>query len=584
MRDNLVDVLVRHAVETPDRTAAVFIHEGEGRQRYERSVTYAELDRAARSLAVWLRERCASGERALLLYPAGLEFVKGLLGCLYAGVVPVPAPMPNARRPHLKGATGIALDADPCMVLTESGHLASVADWAGQQGLNRMLCIATDTVGGRHDQWCRPVISREPFALLRYSWGSDAEPQGVMIGHDNLVHALESHRRTLGLTPESRLVTWLPVQRGTWLVGTLLTSLFLGSTAVLISTESFMHHPYLWLDAISRWRAEVSMAPHFAYDLCAEEVTPEQAATLDLSGWRHACTLVTPTAADTLERFGERFAASGFQPSAWRVFYRSPGTSGAAVVSTPGKELPITKADRRALETNVLAKGTGTDSPQLIGLGTASGTDVRIVDPHGLRVMPDGHIGEVWLRGRGLGRGYWNKQDSTVRTFRAVTADGEGGFLRTGDLGAIQDGELYISGRLEDVLVLQGRHLYPQHLEEFIEHLDNGFSGLTGRVFAVPVPGREAVVVQEWEPAASPSESPSELAVTIRDAVAGSHGIALGGLVLVPPGGLPRADNRSASRALTRELFVNDALEALYEDLRPELLHRYRPAGAPVPR
>ncbi|MEV5880104.1 AMP-binding protein [Streptomyces sp. NPDC052101] len=577
MRDNMVDVVMGHASRSPGRTAAVFVHDDDGDRAHETSITYGELDRAARARAAWLRERCSSGDRALLLYPSGLEFIRSLLGCLYAGVVPVPAPMPDGRPHHLKEATGIALDVDPRMVLTQSSHLGTVADWAGQQGLDRILCTATDTVTGSPDQWCRPLISREPFALLRNSWGAGAEPYGVMIGHDNLVHALDSHSRALGLTPDSVFANWLPIQRGTGLVESLLTALYAGTTAVLMSPETFLREPFLWLRTMSRWRAEVGIAPGFAYDLCAAEVTLEQAAALDLSGWRHACTLDTPAGAGTRTRFEERFASSGFRPSAWRAGYGSAGTTGLVAVSAPGTTASIMKADRRALEADVLTRGTDADAPRLVGLGSPAGVDVRVVDPHTFRVVPDGRIGEIWLRGRSLGRGFWNKQDATVATFRAVTADGQGGFLRTGDLGAVLDGEIFMSGRLEDVLVLQGRRLYPQHLEHFIESLDKGLSGLAGSVFTVAVPGQEVVAVHECEPAASSMENLSDLAVTIREAIAGSHGIAMGGLVLVRPGDVPRTDTGGVSRARVRELFIHDALEPLYEDLHPDLRRTFRP-------
>ncbi|MGW1917073.1 AMP-binding protein [Streptomyces sp. NPDC002076] len=583
MPTNIVDVVTSRADDFPHHPAVIFVDEEDGRQPRETTLSYAELDRAARARAVWLRERCTSGERVLLLYPAGLEFVKSLLGCLYAGVVPVPAPMPDGRRHHLTRATGIALDADPRIALTDSAHLATVAAWVDQQGLDRMLCSATDiAAAGPPEEWRPPLISREPFALLQYTWGPAATPHGVMIGHDNLLHALDGHRRALRLDSAAVFANWLPVEQGTGLVGMLLTPLYLGATTVMTSFGAFLRSPEIWLRMISRWGAEASVAPAFGFALCAAEVTTQQAVELDLSAWRHAFVSGSPVDVAALDRFSERFAVSGFRRSALRTGYHSPGTSGCATLSPTGRAPSVhTARPSRVLFVNGLPRAADATLPQFVSRGAPIGIDVRVVDPQTLAVVPDGHVGEIWLRGKSLGRGYWNKQDATVRTFRAVTADGEGGFLRTGDLGVLRDGELYVSGRLEDTVFHEGGYLYLDHVLKLIEPLDDGLCVLAGSVFTVAAPGQEVVVLCEYDVTAS-ARSPQDLVSEIRRAVAGSCGVSLGGVVFVQPGGVPRTETGRVSRRLTRELFMNDALVCVYEDLRPELRRRYRPHAAPV--
>ncbi|MFF1478067.1 AMP-binding protein [Streptomyces sp. NPDC058301] len=578
MQGSIVDVVAHHATDFPDRPAVVFVHEDDGSQPLETLLTYAELDRAARARAVWLRSRCGSGERVLLLYPPGLEFVKSLLGCLYAGMVPVPAPVPDDRRHHLQRATGIALDCDPRIALTESARLPTVAAWADQQGLGRMLCSATDiATAGSPDEWRRPLISREPFALLQYHWGVAAEPHGVMIGHDNLLHGLDNCRRGLRKQPDT-VANWLPVEQGTGVVALLLAPLYLGATTVMTSSGAFLRSPRIWPRMISRWGAEASAAPDFGYALCAVEVGPEEAAELDLSAWQHAFVTGAPADTDILTRFTERFAASGFRPSALRGAYHPPGTSVCATVSSLYRTSGVLGTDAGpALRNDKMADGTHSGLPWLVNRGTPVDLDVRVVDPETLAVVPDGHVGEIWLRGKSLGRGFWNKQDATVRTFRAVTADGEGGFLRTGDFGAVLNGEIHVSGQLEDIVIHEGNYLHMKRLLELIEPLSDGFRGLAGSVFTVAGSGQEVVVLHEYDPVRAADYNLTELATAIRRISAGACGISLGGLVLVRPGGLPRTQTGGVSRRLAHELFVNDALLSLYEDLGPELLRRYRP-------
>ncbi|GAA0339964.1 fatty acyl-AMP ligase [Streptomyces blastmyceticus] len=578
MRGNVVEIIAGHARDLPERTA-VAVAGCDGRAPDDASLTFAELDRAARGRAVWLRQRCTTGARILLLYPTGLEFVKSLLGCMYAGMVPVPAPLPVGRRHHLAQATGIALDADAQVALTDSAHLGAVAAWADQQGLARMLCAATDVVaGGPPDSWVPPLISREPFALLQYTWGAASEPKGVMIGHDNLLHGLDALGRNLGLGPDSVFAGRLLKHSGPALVGLVLGPLVLGATAVLMPSVACTDDPYPWLRLMSRWRADVGAAPGFAYDLAARRVTAEQAAELDLSGWRHAFTAGTTVSAEGMAAFTERFAAAGFRPAAWRVGYCPPETSGSPVTSPPQAPPTVLHADAPALENDVLTPqapdGTG---PRLISRGTPLETDVRVVCPDTGRVLPEGRIGEIWLRGRSVGRGYWDKQDETVRTFRAVTEDGDGGYLRTGDIGGLFDGELYVTGRLNDVLVVQGRRLYAPHLEQRIATLDEGFSGLRGSVFTVGAADGEVVVVQEYGAGTAAPADLERLAATVRGALAASHGVHVGGIVFGRPGQVPRSFDGKPLRAFTRELFVADALDPLYEDLHSGLRRRYRP-------
>ncbi|GAB3975670.1 fatty acyl-AMP ligase [Plantactinospora veratri] len=582
----LVERVARHADQDPDREAVVLLRWDEREERSE-SLSYGELDRAARELAGRLRDRCRPGDRALLLYPTGIEFVKSILGCMYAGVVPVPAPLPDGDKHHLMRATGIALDSDPRIVLTDSGSLVTVSDWMSQDGLDRLLCTATDLAGpAAPGAWDGPThIGSGALALLRYTTGSMSDPKGVMISHENLAHNFEMLRDAFSLTPWDRSLGWLPLHDGAGLLEMLLEPLYRGATAVLMSADDFFADPVRWLKAIDKYDVRISSAPGFAYRMCARRVTDEQVRGVDLGRWEHACVGgADPIEPEPLIEFADRFASAGFRREAVRVGYHITESTLFVSGTRPGHPLAVERFDPSRLEQNILlpAATDAAAARSLVSSGTVNGLDVRIVDPDTAAVLPDGRLGEIWIRGRSVARGYWRREVESDRTFEATTADGEGGYLRTGDLGVWAGAELYVLGRMREMLVIGGRSLYPHDMEKAVRTSDTRFADLTGTVFAVPSPRQEIVVLHEVQAEPADPATLSSLARGVKDWLSRCFGVRVANVAFLHPGKVRKSPGGKVQRALMRELFMADALDPVYEDLDIETRRRYRAVGRPL--
>ncbi|MEV4015108.1 fatty acyl-AMP ligase [Nonomuraea angiospora] len=557
--------LERHAERFPDRRALVFCH-----SRGEEDVhTYRSLHLAARSAGAWLAARVRPGERVLLSYPSGPDFVTAFLGCLYAGAVAVPAPVPDAYRQHHDRITAVCRDAAPALILTDADRLAAVSDWAEQSGLGVEV-----TTAGRAEPGEPAGVTPDAPAFLQYTSGSTSDAKGVVVGHGNLVDNIRVGRRLLALDEGARFCSWLPVYHDMGLVAMILLPLHLGGTAVLMSPTDFLRRPWVWLELIGRHGAEVSAAPNFAYDLCARRITDQQLRDLDLSGWRHACNGAEPVDAGTLARFADRFAAAGFKPESLTAGYGMAEATLFISGTAPGHAPVVTKVDADALERHDLRPDPA--GRPLVSCGRPEALDVRIVDPDTGEELPEGRVGEIWVRGAGIALGYWRKDEETRRCFGAKTGAGEGGFLRTGDLGARRDGELYITGRIKDMVIINGRNLYPHDVERALAGLSPATENLPACVFSVPAPQEELVVVQEIRSRAVPANALGGLAGEIRSALGRRLGVAVANVSFVRPGAIRKTTSGKIQRAATRRLFVTGRLDARHEDLSAGVIERYR--------
>ncbi|AQZ67815.1 Non-ribosomal peptide synthase [[Actinomadura] parvosata subsp. kistnae] len=558
-----------HAARVPGRVALVF-RDGRGE---EESHTYRELWSAARSAGAWLAERVRPGERVLLSYPSGAEFVTAFLGCLYAGAVAVPAPVPDAYRQHHDRITAVCGDAAPSLILTDEAHLDAVTGWVREAGLGVEVTVACRAEPGEP-----APVTPESLAFLQYTSGSTSEAKGVMVGHGNLVDNILVGRRLLDLDEGARFCSWLPVYHDMGLVAMILLPLHLGGTAVLMSPTTFLRRPWTWLEAIAEHGAEVSAAPDFAYDLCARRVTDEQIRGLDLSGWRHACNGAEPVDAGTLARFADRFAAAGLKPESLTAGYGMAEATLFISGTAPGHAPVVTKVGAAALEHDVLEPDPA--GRPLVSCGRPRALDVRIVDPATGAELPEGRVGEIWVRGDGVARGYWRREAETRRCFGATTAAGEPGFLRTGDLGARLDGELYVTGRIKDMMIVHGRNLYPHDVERALTGLSPATEGLPSCVFSVAAPREELVVVQEVRSRAVPGQALSVLAGEIRSALGRRLGVSVANVCFVRPGGIRRTTSGKIRRPAMKKLFVAGLLGATHEDLSPGVISHYRTPGA----
>ncbi|MFP2927562.1 condensation domain-containing protein [Pyxidicoccus sp. 3LG] len=566
----LVELSRRRSEAQGDQRAYTFLVDGEGEEAH---LTYAELDRRARAIGGFLQARGARGERVLLLYPPGLDYVAAFVGCLYAGAVAVPAYPPDPMRvartlPRLEA---VIQDARARFALT-TGFIQSVAESLGEQSaaLAGLTWIATDAVeDGEADGWKDPGATRGSLAFLQYTSGSTGTPRGVMLSHGNLLHNSLAIHRCFEHTEDSRGVIWLPPYHDMGLIGGVLQPLCGGFPVVLMSPLDFLKRPVRWLEAISRYKATTSGGPNFAFDLCVRKTTPEQRAALDLSSWDVAFNGAEPVRAETLERFAQAFAVSGFRKQA---FYPCYGLAEATLIASGGRK--TTPPVERAFVAEALQQGRAEDSEagadgarMLVGCGQhVLDQELLVVDPETRVPARGGHLGEIWVRGESVASSYWERAEESEATFRAHRADtGEGPYLRTGDLGFLAGGELFVAGRIKDLIILRGRNHYPQDLELTAEGSHPAMRPGCSAAFSVDADGEERLVVV-MEVDRKLLAEPSEAIDALRRAIASAHEVAVGTVVLIPAGGLPKTSSGKVQRRACRAMYLAGELEVLAED------------------
>ncbi|MEU6557721.1 fatty acyl-AMP ligase [Streptomyces sp. NPDC046915] len=747
-----------------DADAQVFLSDPGG----ARHLTYAELDRRARALAVRLREHGAQGQPVLLLYPQGAEFLVGFAGCLYAGAVAVPAPLPGDRGERLQRVSGILKDTGARLVLTDAEHAADTSLWLAVSGRGETVCLATDLDEADPAAWRAPRTGPDDLAFLQYTSGSTSRPRGVMVTHRNLLANQEALQHLLGTSAADRFTSWLPHYHDMGLIAHVLHPLWLGTFCVQLPSVSFIKRPISWLRSIGEYGLTVGGGPNFCYDLCTRRVTDAQLAELDLTSWRLALCGAEPVRAATLDAFARRFAPAGLRAES---LYPGYGLAEATLVVSggePGVAARRLTVDAAALEQDELrAPRPGAATRTLVGNGRAPDFDVRIVDPVAGRELPAGRVGEIWLRGESTAQGYWRQPLESARTFHAtlsragldgvpdgspaesgagggtprvafdarsavrptalhaadaasgathpdgtasegpggeggttgaasdarpatapavrtavspastdgaagdasaapgaeaadaasgaarpdgaphdapatpriphpvfgaaggvgrcpvlgvtgtmpghaaahrpapsavppatatatataaapppataVTAlpEAPGGFLRTGDLGAFQDGELYITGRLKEVIILNGRNIYPQDVEWAIRDLSPALGAGHGAVFTVDADREQLVVVHEVRAPRADTERLRALARRIQSLVGQNFDVPAANITLLRPGTLRRTTSGKIQRTLMRRLFLHGQLSPLYEVLDPAVRALIQPATVP---
>jgi acyl-CoA synthetase (AMP-forming)/AMP-acid ligase II len=556
----MAELLQTRADLTPDALAFCFLIDGEEEGP---RLSYGELDRSARAVAAALRDVAGPGDRALLLYAPGLEFISAFFGCQYAGVVPVPSypPRPDRLFQSWQALAAIAADCRPQVVLTGGVVAPFVTGSIAQTpALAEVRCIVTDDLD-RGRLWREPTAAPDTLALLQYTSGTTRAPRGVMVTHRNLMHngrmiweAFE-HYRHVGVGVGVG-VCWLPPYHDMGLIGGILQVVFHGAWCMFMSPIAFLQDPSRWLRAISKYRAITSGGPNFAYDLCVRRTSPEERASLDLRSWAVAPVGSEPVSHRTLQEFATAFESCGFRPD---TFYPCYGLAEATLLVAGGsREEPpaVRRVSATALELGraLFSGPEGQDAKTLIGCGDARlGQELRIVDPESRVQRPDGHVGEIWVSGPSVAKGYWNRPNETEQTFRARLAEtGEGPFLRTGDLGFVADGELFVTGRIKEVIIIRGRNHYPQDIEETVQSVHPALRRGCGAAFEAERDGRPGlVVVQEVERRARGLDVGALLA-DVRQAVAEKHELQVHDLLLLEPGSIPKTSSGKVRRHACR--------------------------------
>ncbi len=539
----LVHILRDRALQNPDGTAYVFLADGEDD---ERRLSYRQLYAAATDVAGALADRHGRGERALLLFAPGLDYITAFFGCLLAGVVAVPAYPPQDAR-SLGRLDAIVADAGARIALTTKdllpitrsaldAPLAWVATDALEPGAGQAGAAAGS--GG-----AAVTTTSEDLAFLQYTSGSTRLPRGVMLTHANLMHNLEAIYHSFAGTPHDVMVSWLPPYHDMGLIGAILEPLYGGFPGVLMSPLHFLQKPYRWLKAISVHRGTISPSPNFGYELCLRKIDDEQRASLDLSTWRAAVNGAEPVRVETVERFTERFAPAGFGPGTFRPSY---GLAEATLLVTadpvgePGRRFPVEGVTR-------------------IACGTARGDQsVVVVDTATLAPAKAGQVGEIWVSGPSVSAGYWGRPTESAALFGATLPDGRGPYLRTGDLGALDDeGALAVTGRLKDLLVLRGRNVYPHDVESAAEGSHPALRPGCGAAFTVPVDGEERLVLVSEVTDGADTEA---VTLAVRRAVREECDADLHELVLIPARTVPKTSSGKIQRRATREAYLSGAL------------------------
>ncbi|HVS00840.1 MAG TPA: amino acid adenylation domain-containing protein, partial [Thermoanaerobaculia bacterium] len=554
----LRDVLRARAAEHAERRVYTFLSDS-GVE--EACLTYAGLEARARAIAARLRDlEVAPGERALLLFPPGLDFIAAFFGCLYAGAVAVPAYPPRSPR-TLPRLGSIVRDARPAAVLTLSGLRPKLqALTAALPELQAARWLDADEEAEVAGGWEPPAIAGDAPAFLQYTSGSTSAPKGVVVTHANLLHNGEMIRQAFGQSEESVIVGWLPLYHDMGLIGNVLQPLYCGARCVLMSPMAFLQRPRLWLEAVGRYGATTSGGPNFAYELCVRKVGPEEREGLDLSSWRLAFNGAEPVRAETMERFAAAFAPCGFRREA---FYPCYGLAEATLLvtgGTPGAPFVEASFEAAALERHEVEETAGSGARSLVASGRPwSGQRVAVADPETGAELPPGRVGEIWVQGPSVARGYWGNPEQTARTFAARLASGEGPFLRTGDLGFMRDTGLFVTGRLKDLIILRGRNHYPQDLELAAERAHPALRPGCGAAFSVDVDGEESlVVVHEVE--RHPGADLDEIAGAVRRAVAEEHEVQVRDVVLLRAGTLPKTSSGKVQRHACRSSYLNGGL------------------------
>ena len=546
---NMIHLLRRRVQEHGEKTVYTYLQDGESQ---ECRLTYCELERRALAIAAELQSYFSSGERVLLIFPPGTEFPTAFYGCLCAGMIAVPTYPPYSNQ-FLANLKAIVSDAGPTVALTTTFIMEKYKRQIDQTpGLKTLTWIPIDTIADdRADVWQEPPIGADSLAVLQYTSGSTGSPKGVMVSHGNLLHNSSVIQTVFEHSPNNRGVIWLPPHHDMGLVGGILGTVYAGMDTILMSPVHFIQKPIRWLAAISHHKATTSGGPNFAYDLCVRKITSDQKAELDLSSWEVAFNGAEPVRAETLQRFTVAFESCGFHRKAFLPCY---GLSEATLMAAGHKKNAkptFLQADAHALKTGgvVLPATGGKHEFNLVGNGeTPQDHEIVIADPENKTLCKSGTVGEIWMAGPSVAQGYWNQPAESERSFRARLGDrNEGAFMRTGDLGFIHAGQLFVTGRLKDLIIIRGLNYYPQDIERTVERSHEALRPNGGAAFAVEVGDQERLVVaHEIERPYIKNLDAETVIGAIRQNVSREHGVQAYAVVLLKTSSLPQNDQRKS--------------------------------------
>ena len=569
---NLVEILRWRAVHQADKIAYTFLVDGESQEQH---ITYSELDIKAKIIGGYLQQLGSSGQRVLLVYPSGLDYICSFFGGLYANSINVPAYPPGhhaVQDRYLQRLCAIAQDARPMVAFTTSRIAEGLRPILPQlRELQSLKWVVTDEISNNYaNKWWD--AGREPadIAFLQYTSGSTSTPKGVMVSHANLIYNSEMYKTGFGLNQSTIIVNWMPLFHDFGLIGNILQALYLGVPCIFMEPAAFMQKPLRWLQAISNYRGTISAAPNFAYELCIRKISAAQRQTLDLSCWEAALNAAEPVRVSTIDRFAAAFAPCGFRRESTVPAY---GLAEATVMVSGGVKI-YPETTLSILGTELAEHGRVVpissdhpDAKRVVGCGhTVLEQRIVITNPQTGTVCPEDAIGEIWVSGAHVAKGYWERPDESTQTFQAYLADsGDGPFLRTGDLGFLKDGNVYITGRQKDLIIIRGTNYFPQDIEQTVERAHPASRPGNGAAFAIEVGGEERLgVVQEIERGFQGSDVIfREIIGSIRQAISEEYNLDVYAVALLQTGSICKTTSGKVQRRACRAAFVQDELAAV---------------------
>jgi len=563
---NLVELLQFRSAQKKGKKLYTFLVDGEEEEAH---LSYSEFENQVKKIAAYLQQAKAKGERALLLYPPGLDYIVAFFACLYSGVIAVPAypPDPSRLMRTLPRLLAIIKDSEAKWVLTLSS-IQEMAPFLFQEApeLEKLNWLSTDQPQNETSKnWQEYQPDSKDIAFLQYTSGSTGSPKGVMLTHRNLLHNMQMIHYAFGLEGHGEYAagaSWLPPYHDMGLIGGIIAPLYAGGYTVLISPLHFLQRPLRWLKMVSKYKVTTSGGPNFAYDLCVRKVNEEDKKTLDLSNWTLAFSGAEPIHHETVKRFTEAFWDCGFREEA---FYPCYGLAEATLIVSGSKRfapLVYERFSSKALGEHQIKKSSEFAST-LVSCGRNLPTqEIKIVNPENFVECPPDQVGEVWVRGESVAQGYWNKPKESQDSFQAHTSKGEGPFLRTGDFGFLENGNLYVTGRLKDLVIIRGINHYPQDIEHTLEKEIEGLRLGCGAVFSIEQDGEEKLIVM-WELDSSSSAQQETLAQKIREKVAEKHEVNAYAVVFIKKGSIPKTSSGKIQRHACKEGYLEESLECL---------------------
>ncbi len=563
MFKNFIELVQSQVRSQPKQIAYTYLSD------YDATLSYEELDRQARTIALCLQQKkIKSGDRALLIYPNNLEFITAFFGCLYAGVIAVPVYWQNAKLSAMTSFFRLIKNTDAGIVLTTTLLLDKINRNLIPKTIPAIQWLATDGINDEIDaNWNPPDIKDNALAFLQYTSGSTTAPKGVMVSHQNIINNSALISKAFSLHKDDKIVSWLPFYHDMGLIGAVLQPVYSGIPCIIIPSSSFLQSPFYWLQTITKQRATVSGGPNFAYNLCVQKINPAQKNELDLSCWRVAFNGAEPIQSETLETFAGTFGDYGFKRNS---FYPCYGLAEGTLLVSGGKiqsDFSVIRLSRSALENCRIAESNPGENEecQLVSSGRIN-DDHQTIIVNTTELMPceQDEIGEIWIAGPSVSAGYWNNSDLTRETFQAYLANGEGPFLRTGDLGFLRDGELFVTARLKDLIIIRGQNYYPQDIEKTAEESHHTLRRGGSVAFSIEFEEEERlVVIQEINFKQFPDTT--EVINLIRKEIGMKHGLFLFAILLVRPGSLPKTSSGKIQRFICKNRFLQDSLQVVDE-------------------